>query len=460
MTRRLLSIRVLLAATFGVLLAIAAFSQGPSTDPAALTERFRKMSADAEKAGLAQPYKGITTNGTLEAGLYAIRSTGVSTEPVRKAAEAFLAALTAEQRSKTVFPVDDDEWRKWMNQHFYIRRGVSFEQVNEGQREVALSLMRASLSARGLKQTRDIMRLNYTLGELNNNDFFQYGEWKYHITVMGKPSATDPWGWQLDGHHAIVNYFVLGDQVVMTPFFAGSEPVIAPSGKYKGTAVLQDEQAQGLAMIRALDDAQRKSAILNFSKTGNNNLTEAFKDNVVLDYAGVRANALDAAGKKRLTELIALYVGNMDDGHARVKMEEVRKHLDNTWFAWIGETKDDSVFYYRIHSPVILIEFDHQLPANLRQLAKDPRVPNHEHVHVVVRTPNGNDYGKDLLRHTYRYAGRYFRLTDDEWDRRFRPPLSGLAGVAPRRVSALQTRVSAPRLPCKNPTKSTALRPR
>ena len=154
-------------------------------------------------------------------------------------------------------------------------------------------------------------------------------------------------------------------------------------------------------MIRALDDAQRKSAILNFSKTGNNNLTEAFKDNVVLDYAGVRAGTLDAAQKKRLTELIALYVGNMDDGHARVKMEEVRKHLDNTWFAWIGETKDDSVFYYRIHSPVILIEFDHQLPANLRQLAKDPRVPNHEHVHVVVRTPNGNDYGKDLLRQHY-----------------------------------------------------------
>ena len=401
MTRRLLSIRALLAASFGVLLAIAAFSQGPSTDPAALTERFRKMSADAEKAGLAEPYKGITTNGTVETGLYAIRSTGVSTEPVRKAAEAFLAVLTEEQRSKTVFPVDDDEWRKWMNQHFYIRQGVSFEQMNESQREVALGLMRASLSARGLKQTRDIMRLNYTLGELNNNDFFQYGEWKYHITVMGKPSATQPWGWQLDGHHAIVNYFVLGDQVVMTPFFAGSEPAIAPSGKYKGTAVLQDEQAQGLAMIRALDDAQRKSAILNFSKTGNNNLTEAFKDNVVLDYAGVRAGTLDAAQKKRLTELIALYVGNMDDGHARVKMEEVRKHLDNTWFAWIGETKDDSVFYYRIHSPVILIEFDHQLPANLRQLAKDPRVPNHEHVHVVVRTPNGNDYGKDLLRQHY-----------------------------------------------------------
>ena len=54
------------------------------------------------------------------------------------------------------------------------------------------ALLRASLSARGLKLTRDIMRLNHTLGELNNNDFEQYGEWLYHITVMGKPRPPSP----------------------------------------------------------------------------------------------------------------------------------------------------------------------------------------------------------------------------------------------------------------------------
>src|SRR6202022_415665 len=124
-------------------------------------------------------------------------------------------------------------------------------------------LMRASLSAKGLKLTRDIMRLNESLAELNDNNFVELGEWQYHTTVMGEPSATEPWGWQLDGHHAIINYFVLGDQVVMTPFFAGSEPVIATSGKYKGTVVLQDEQNQGLAMVNALDEGQRKKAILS-----------------------------------------------------------------------------------------------------------------------------------------------------------------------------------------------------
>jgi len=393
--------RLALAASFaamlcGPMLTRTAFSQrAPDT-----AEKYRAMSAKYETEGLAEPFKGITTNGHVETGLFPIRSTGVSTEPVRKAAETFLAALTPEQRAKTMFAVDDPEWRKWMNQHFYVRQGVCFKEMTEAQREAAFGLMRASLSAKGMKLTRDIMHLNETLAELSNDHEF-LGEWLYNITVMGKPSATDPWGWQLDGHHAIINYFVLGDQVVMTPYFAGSEPVIATSGKYKGTEILQDEQNRGLKMLEALTEAQRKKAVLSFSKTGNNNLTEAFKDNVVLDYAGVRVSELSAAQKRQLMDLIDLYVSNMDDGHAKVKLSEVKQHLDNTWFAWIGGSGPDSVFYYRIYSPVILIEFDHQRPANLAGFATDPKQPTRQHIHVVVRTPNGNDYGKDLLREHY-----------------------------------------------------------
>ena len=90
----------------------------------------------------------------------------------------------------------------------------------------------------------------------------------------------------------------------------------------------------------------------------------------------------------------------MDDGHARIKMKEVLAHMDQTYFAWIGGTEPDSAFYYRIQSPVIIVEFDHQRPVGMRHLL-DPAVPTTQHVHIVVRTPNGNDYGKDLLRQHY-----------------------------------------------------------
>jgi hypothetical protein len=375
-------------------------SQSKAPPPRRPPEELLRLSLAAEKPGLAQPFKGITANGTLETGLFSVRSTGVSTGPVRAAANALLAALTSGQRARTMFSVDDVEWRKWMNQSFYVRQGVSFLEMSEAQREAAFGLLRASLSAKGLRLTRDIMRLNETLGELAGGNFDEYGEWQYHISVMGQPSATEPWGWQFDGHHAVINYFVLGDQVVMSPFFAGSEPVVATSGKYAGTSILQEEQTQGLAFVNGLTDAQRKQAILTFSKTGNNNLTEAWTDNVVLDYAGVPAKALTAAQRHQLVDLAALYITNMDEGHARVKLSEVVAHLDRTWFAWIGNTTPGSVFYYRIHSPVVLIEFDHQRPVALRHLMNSD-VPNTEHIHTVVRTPNGNDYGKDLLRQHY-----------------------------------------------------------
>jgi hypothetical protein len=394
MNSRVILVAILVAAFAGAVVF------GPaSAQLASELQQMRQTFSERSDATLAEPYRGIAS-GAPERDLFPIRATGVSTEPVRLAAQAFLAALTPEQRARTTYPVDDVEWRKWANQDIYIRQGVSFLDMTDAQREKAFDLIRAGLSAKGFAQTRNIMRLNYTLGELNDNNFDRYGEWPYYLTVMGEPSASEPWGWQFDGHHAVINYFVLRDQVVMTPLFAGSEPVIARTGKYAGTVVLQEEQTRGLAMLKVLDAAQRKQAIVSVSKTGNNNIGEAFKDNQVLDYAGIPATALNEAQRRQLIDLVALFVSNMREGHARVRMDEVRHHLDRTYFAWIG-SPEGKVFYYRIHSPVILIEFDHQVPVGLRHLSPMPTLPNPEHVHVVIRTPNGNDYGKDLLRQHY-----------------------------------------------------------
>ena len=211
---------------------------------------------------------------------------------------------------------------------------------------------------------------------------------------MGEPSDTQPWGWQLDGHHVVINYFILGDQVVMSPVFMGSEPIEAKGGKFKGTIVCQEEQDKGLAFINSLSRKERAKAILRPKKDGTNNVAEAFLDNLQLDLIGLPAKELSREGKERLLALVQVYVGNMREGHAKVKMSEVRKHLDQTRFAWIGGTGKDSVFYYRIQSPVILIEFDHQKPIAINRSG----IPTRDHIHTVIRTPNGNDYGKDLLR--------------------------------------------------------------
>jgi hypothetical protein len=360
------------------------------------TEERRITRRREESAVLTEAFKGITTDGNVIPGLFPVVSTGVSTRPVRLAAEQFIAALTDAQRTAAIFDVADEEWRKWSNVDYYQRQGVSLKEMDNSQKKAAFKLLAAALSAKGLRLARDIMKLNTTEGELLNQ-LNRFNEHLYWFTIMGTPSDSAPWGFQLDGHHLIINYFMLGDQVVMSPVFFGSEPPVATSGIYKGVSVLQEEQDEGLGMINTLNSEQRSRAIVQTAKIDNDLVAGAFRDNLIVDYMGIPASKLMSGQQGRLLDLIALWINNMRDAHARIRMDEIRKHLTDTYFGWVGEIDKAAVFYYRIQSPVILIEFDHELPGPLRQVWPS-HVPTRNHIHAVLRTPNGNDYGKALLR--------------------------------------------------------------
>jgi hypothetical protein len=375
--------------------------------PSPLTPFVSQTLARAD-AAIAEPFVGITTDGIVVPGLFSLKQTGVSTHPILEAAEAYLSALRDDQRAASGFAIDDSAWQRWNNTHpFIMRHGVFLESLDANQRAHALGLIEASLSTRGFETARNVMRLNETIGELTGK-WEEYGEWLYWLSIFGTPSADEPWGWQIDGHHLNVNCVVLRDQVVLTPMFMGSEPTHAPLGKYAGTRVFESEEQDGLAFIRSLSTDQQSEAIV-FRSNLPGHLPEerahptegriqgrAFRDNLQLPYEGLRADRLTPGQQEQLMSLVEVYVGRMRSGHDRVKMAEVRHHLDQTHLAWFGGIDDNSTFYYRIHSPVLLIEFDH-----LRGIALDNDEPARTHVHTIVRTPNGNDYGKDLLRQHY-----------------------------------------------------------
>lgn len=356
-------------------------------------ERFSKMEADALK----EPYAGIFTEDNASTNIFQISSTGVSTLPIQIAAKDFLNSLSPVQLQRSTFDIDDEEWRKWCNvdNGIYDRQGVSLKELNEIQKKDAFNLIKESLSAKGLQLSKDIMKTDQTLKELNNGSL-DYDEELYFLTIMGTPSSSEPWGWQLDGHHLVINYFILGDQVVMSPVFMGGEPIITTSGKYKGNTLFQDEQNFGLALMQSLTIEQKKDAIISNTKTGDNNVAEANKDNLTLNYQGIQVSKFSNEQKQKLLDLIFLYISNIREGHDKVKMDEVTENIDNTWFSWVGDTSEDAIFYYRIHSPVVLIEFDHQRVVGVPNA--DDGKPSKNHIHTVVRTPNGNDYGKDLLK--------------------------------------------------------------
>ena len=382
--------------SIGALLFTGTVVLSQSQYPSNLLEQKGSFSAGAARA-LGQPFRGVATSAGIVEGLFPIKSTGVSTMPIRVAAESFLATLSTADLSRSHFAINDPEWRDWSNVDVGIfpRRGISLEDMNDSQKDAAWNLLAVALSAEGLEQTQNIMKTEQTLFELNGEPI-RYGTEKYYFTMMGIPTADGPWGFQLDGHHLVVNYFVLGDQVIMTPAFWGGEPVVAEGGMFAGNTIMQEEQDTGLALMQSLNRSQQAMATIDPDKVRNNQVAAANQDNLTLDFEGIKGSELDSSQKLNLLNVIRSFVGALRDPHAVVTMDEIGQHIDDTYFAWVGGAEDDAIFYYRVHSPVILIEFDHQGPVGTLQ-KNPPGIPSRDHIHTIVRTPNGNDYGKDLL---------------------------------------------------------------
>jgi hypothetical protein len=391
--RRIVKLAVL-SIVGSMLFATTILSQ--SQYPINLLEQKGSFSAGAARA-LGQPFRGVATSDGIDLGLFPIKSTGVSTAPIREAADNFLATLSTADLSRTHFAINDPEWRDWSNVDVGIfpRRGISLEDMTEAQKDAAWNLLMVALSAEGFEQTQNIMKTEQTLFEINGEPI-RYGTEKYYFTMMGVPSDDGPWGFQLDGHHLVINYFVLGDQVVMTPAFWGGEPVYADSGMYEGNHILQEEQDAGLELMQSLSAGQKEIATLDSNKVRNNQIAAANQDNLTLDFEGIKGSEFNSQQKLGLLNVIRSYIGALRAPHAEVTMDEIGRHIDDTYFAWVGGYEDDAIFYYRVHSPVILIEFDHQGPVGSLH-KNEAGVPTRDHIHTMVRTPNGNDYGKNLL---------------------------------------------------------------
>jgi hypothetical protein len=352
---------------------------------------------------ITEDFFGLTTNGKRIDDLFTIHSEGVDTAPVIAAAKAFLAAMTDAERTTTQFTVFSTEWRLWSNLDpgGFPRQGVSLADLDDAQNALGTALLKAALSADGLQTTERIRQINLAAGKLVGNSAV-FNDELYYWTLMGTPSATEPWGFQFDGHHLVINYFVLGHQVVMSPCFWGSEPTTLQIDGATVTACTEEVSAS-LAFIRSLTAAQQKTAIISATKADEDMKAGAFADNAVEAYAGIRATALTAAQKQKLLEVVEVFVERGKADVARARMAEIRAHLTDTYAAWIGGTGSTDPFYLRVQSPVIWLEVDCQAAGPLGGAYGKTRAdgPSQLHLHSVIRTPNGNDYGRELLRQHY-----------------------------------------------------------
>lgn len=358
-----------------------------------------------------EPFRGITTGGHVIPELYAPRPEGAPTLAMIEAVNALAARMSPEQRKASCFPVDSPQWRNWQNTELYVEHhGLRLDEVGEPLREAAMAVLRASMSPHGYELSRDTMRLNAFLGDIVGGPAVM-GEWSYIFCLFGEPSATEPWGWQLFGHHLVLNCFVLGTQMVLTPAFWGAEPSYADYGPFKGIRLFEDEERAGLKLMRSFSAEQQKRAIIYNSIIGgdqpesrrhfadNLHFGGAYQDNRIVPYEGLKGSELSATQRRDLMDLVDKYLACLPEGPRAARIAEVEHHLAETHFCWIGGFSEASAFYYRVQSPVTFIEFDHHAGVFLTNAE-----PAKFHVHTIVRTPNGNDYGFDLLRQHYQSA--------------------------------------------------------
>jgi hypothetical protein len=362
----------------------------------------------------AAPYKGITTDGNPRPEVHRRKLAtmpgggggGAPTAEMVRAAQAVLDLLASspEQREAIVRPVDASEWRRWMNPEIYMYdHGLRLEEISDERVVNAVyRVLRASLSPAGYAKARGCMKVNRFLGEVVNGAGV-LNERSYNFTLFGEPSMHEPWGWQFHGHHFCMNCFVLGERMVVSPVFMGAEPNVIDEGPDKGLELFTDQERLALDLMASVDEATRRKIQLyedvtavpegRFHRADQRHLGGAFQDNRVIPYEGLPVSSLPVRTQGMVRDLLVLSLNYLQEGALVARMAEIEDYWTETYLCWIGGIAQNEAFYYKIHSSVVMIEFDHHTGVFLSN-----EEPLPFHIHTLVRTPNGNDYGKELLR--------------------------------------------------------------
>lgn len=264
------------------------------------------------------------------------------------------------------------------------RPGVTLGSLSPAQREAETKMMQVLLSPKGYQKVLETMGSDQALSDAGTP--FSSGVNSFTVGIFGQPSLTSPWMLQYGGHHLALNITVAGDRGVITPTMTGAQPSVYTS-KGKTVRALAQENDKAFALLDALDEAQRKQAILNY-QVGDLVLGPG-RAGEMIQPEGVKASALNDRQRALLLDVISEWSGIVNDAYATPRMAEIRADLDETYFAWSGPTthepgKNGSA-YYRIQGPRLIIEFSPQgVGGDLT-----------DHVHTVYRDPT-NDYGAKL----------------------------------------------------------------
>jgi hypothetical protein len=342
------------------------------------------------KTTLLRSSKGSFLAAVLCCGLAPAQSSLSVASKIVASANGFLSSLDDGQRSKVLFDFNDAAQRKrWSNLPTTMvpRAGLKMGDLSAPQKKAAMELLAAMLSKRGYEKVLAIVEgdevLKGSSGGRGGPPMF--GHDLYYISILGKPSMNDPWMLQFGGHHLALNITMVGRDGILTPSHTAAQPA-----KYtvdgKTVRPLGAENDKAFELISALDEGQRKEAILNY-KVADLVLGPG-QDGKTIQPEGIKCSAMSASQQAMLLDLVGEWAGIVNEQAAAVRMAEIKSNLSGTWFAWSGPTTNGMPAYYRIQGPTLVIEYAPQ------PLGGDPTM----HIHTIYRDPT-NDYGKKSVGH-------------------------------------------------------------
>jgi hypothetical protein len=299
-------------------------------------------------------------------------------------ANRFLALLDDRQRRQVLIAFDSANRLDW----HYIprsRSGLSLGEMTPAQAEAARLLFGTVLNEQGLKLLEGVRLLEGVLRE-------SQGSWRdsdrYYLSVFGTPGRF-PWGWRFEGHHLSLNIALPAEgRVSVTPFFVGAHPATVRDGPNKGFRLLGASEDIARQIMAGLPQEQRRVALIANRSFGEI-VASPQREQDLGQPRGLELGAMNAASRQLVEALMDRFLGTLTpDLVAAQKQRVMEQGLDRFRFAWAGPTQPGEAYYFRVHGPATLIEYDNtQNSAN--------------HIHSVWRDLAA-DFGQDALGEHYR----------------------------------------------------------
>ncbi|KAI3572681.1 hypothetical protein IWW34DRAFT_811043 [Fusarium oxysporum f. sp. albedinis] len=329
-----------------------------------------------------EPYRGISTDGHIRDGLFELQDGDVPIEAIASTANAVLDVMPDNQRQRTCYHIDSPEWRSWSNPEFLLSgKGIRLDETTPELRQGILRVLELTLCPEGYQKALAAMRINHFLAALMQAPKVM-NEFSYNFVLFGKPSVNSPWGFSFYGHHLCLSIFLYRP-----------EPNLIDEGEYKGTRILKNEEALGLQLMQNLTPEEQRNAQVykelkdpsmplgRWNHDDQRHLCGAFRDtgNTTIPYEGIRVSEMATAEQDLALAIVNEYLLYLPKKSRGIRLEQIKSWFSETYWCWIGGFSDEDPFYYRIQSPVIIIEFDHHSGVFLNNAE-----PAKLHIHTLL----------------------------------------------------------------------------